>query len=475
MNGNYEVGVHIADVTHFVAPGTALDRVAAARGKSSYLVNRRCDMLPDLLTTKFCSLTANEDHFAFSVLWELKITEDDVQVVKVEFCKTIIRSVASLAYSEAQDHLRPSKGGSAVENRAESNQQRCERLQQLRLVDNIKMLSMIAAKLRKKRNEAGGVFDSEADARHRGDQSIVEEFMLLAEVSVAKKIHQHFPLCSILRRHPTPSSSQLAPLVQDARGAGVELRVETTKHLKESIDTVRKLVQAERRTNRSLSKLLRRMTKSCRKSASYFRSGDLSPEQCYHFKLAAPVFTHFTSPMRRYADVMVHRLLAAAIGVGPIPRCLKNELQARELCEHLNKRYSASQRAGRASKNLFTVLHFQQYPTRADAEIIKVTSDSIRVELLRFGIEGTVFLCNKDDPDGSELQFDSTEQTLTVSNRNLQLFDHVRVKVYADQTFGKSLKVKMDLLDERDEVKDKRNRSWRKAEKKLLAILKDFK
>ncbi|KAE8997219.1 hypothetical protein PR003_g19847 [Phytophthora rubi] len=176
--------------------------------------------------------------------------------------------------------------------------------------------------------------------------------------------------------------------------------------------------------------------------------------------------------MRRYADMMVHRLLAAAIGVGPVPNCLKNELQSRELCEHLNKRHNAAQRAGRASTNLFTVLHFQQYPTRTDAEITKIKSDGVRVELLNFGIEGMIFLCNKGGPDEAAMQFDPTQHTLALNNRKLRLFDRVRVKVYAAQTTGKNYELKLDLLDEHDKDEDIKNKGWKKAEANLLAILR---
>ncbi|KAE9101208.1 hypothetical protein PF007_g15229 [Phytophthora fragariae] len=282
LTGNYEVGVHIADVTHFVCPGSALDKEAAARGISSYMVNRRCDMLPDLLTASFTSLTANKEHFAFSVLLELKLAADDVQVVGVDFCKSIIRSWVSLSYSEAQCLIDHSNAGSVL-NHIESKPQRCARLQRQTLGNSVKMLSKIAGKLRRKRRKAGGSFDSDTEMRS----------------------------------------------FQDAK-----------------------------------------------------------------------------------------------------------------------------------------------YPTRTDAEIAKIKSDGVRVELLNFGIEGMIFLCNKGGPDEAAMQFDPTQHTLTLNNRKLRLFDRVRVKVYAAQTTGKNYELKLDLLDEHDKDEDIKNKGWKKAEANLLAILR---
>ncbi|KAF1787954.1 Ribonuclease II/R, conserved site [Phytophthora cactorum] len=461
-NGNLQVGVHIGDVTHFVAPGSALDEEAADRGTSTYLVD-------PLFTDD------TEDHFAFSVLWELKLVGDnDVQVVDVQFCKSLIRSVASLSYQQAQEFLDDPDA-------------------------RIKTLNTIATRLRAKRIEAGALTLASPEVRFvldtetqnpldvqmytlRDTNALVEEFMLLANITVAKKIVRHFPTFSMLRRHPAPSKRQFDLLCSQAKSVGVELHVDTSKQLQDSLDAADKEAAGGKRkpgtkSNPYFNKLLRIMTTRCMMPASYFSSGEVAPPEFHHYGLAAPIYTHFTSPIRRYADVVVHRLLAAAIGVAPLPSYLENKSHLHEISDQLNRRHHAAQLAGRASVTLHTVLYFQQYPTRTDAVITKVKNNGVGVLLPRFGIEGMIFLCEKGEQDDEEIvKFDGNRHTLTLvqkNNRKLQVFDRVRVKVYVALTFGNRQELKMDLLDEDDdEDNNQEDEEQKEAEANLRAARK---
>jgi exosome complex exonuclease DIS3/RRP44 len=505
-NGNLQIGVHIADVTHFVAPGCPLDEEAADRGTSTYLVDRRLDMLPGLLTTKLCSLTSTEDHFAFSVLWEVKLVgESEVQVVDVSFCKSLIRSVGALSYQQAQEFLDdPDAGGVYGQDAKPKKKKKGEselafERRQL-LGSGIKTLNVIARRLRAKRIEAGALTLASPEVRFvldtetqnpldvqmytlRDTNALVEEFMLLANITVAKKIVRHFPTFSMLRRHPAPSKRQFDLLCSQAKAVGVELHVDTSKQLQDSLDAADVITKdAGKRkhgdqANPYFNKLLRIMTTRCMMPASYFSSGEVAPPEFHHYGLAAPIYTHFTSPIRRYADVVVHRLLAAAIGVAPLPSYLENKSHLHEISEQLNRRHHAAQLAGRASVTLHTVLYFQQYPTRTDAVITKVKNNGVGVLLPRFGIEGMIFLCEKGEQDDEDVvKFDASRHALTLvqkNHRTLQVFDRVRVKVYVAKTFGNRQELKMDLLDEDEDDEDEQeDAAQKKAEADLRAARK---
>lgn len=290
-NGNYQVGVSIADVTHYVAPGSAIDLEAANRSTSTYLVNKRLDMLPALLTTDLCSLKANVDRYAFSVLWEVT---PDAEIVNVDFKKTVIHSIAALTYQQAQSFI-------DQPDNTENDPQ----------VGAVKRLASLARKFREKRIEAGALtlaspevkFFLDSESLNPTDvqayalleaNALVEEFMLLANITVAKKILRHYPTLSVLRRHPSPMRAMFEGLISKARSRGFEINIENSKRLADSLDAAQ--IEAEPYFNR----LLRILSTRCMSPAQYFCSGEYRPMDWHHYGLAAPVYTHFTSPIRRY-------------------------------------------------------------------------------------------------------------------------------------------------------------------------------
>ncbi|EMP36806.1 Exosome complex exonuclease RRP44 [Chelonia mydas] len=211
-NGNLEVGVHIADVSHFIRPGNALDQESAKRGTTVYLCEKRIDMVPELLSSNLCSLRSNVDRFAFSCIWEMN---HNAEILKTRFTKSVINSKASLTYAEAQ-------------MRIDSSSMKDD------ITTSLRGLNKLAKILKKRRIDNGALTLSSPEVRFHIDSethdpidlqtkelketnSMVEEFMLLANISVAKKIHEEFSEYALLRKHPAPPPSNYDILVKAAK------------------------------------------------------------------------------------------------------------------------------------------------------------------------------------------------------------------------------------------------------------------
>lgn len=334
-NGNLEVGVHIADVTHFVAPNTPLDLEAAARGTTVYLVDRRIDMLPGLLGTNLCSLRCDVDRFAFSCIWELR---PDATIVSTRFTKSLIRSRASFTYDQAQARLDAvAHDPSAVDSDT--------------LTRSIVALNGLAKQLRARRMESGALSLASPEVRFQLDQetqnpvdvelkegkeanSLVEEFMLLANISVAQQLYQHFPDTAILRRHPAPPPENFEALNRALAARNPEwcLDVSTSGALSTSLD------RASDPEDSYLNRLVRIMATRCMLQAQYFAAGTLPYPAFWHYGLACPIYTHFTSPIRRYADVLVHRLLHASIDPAQRGSAINwDKSRGEDLCHSINR------------------------------------------------------------------------------------------------------------------------------------------
>ncbi|CAK8561942.1 unnamed protein product [Lathyrus sativus] len=399
-NGNFEVGVHIADVTNFVFPGTPLDDEASQRGTSVYLVERRIDMLPKPLTEDVCSLRSDVERLAFSVIWEMTPEAD---IISTRYTKSVIKSAAALSYVEAQ-----------------------ARMDDSRLMDpvttDLRNMNSLAKKMRLRRIERGALTLASAEVKFQIDtethdpldigmyqireaNQMVEEFMLAANVSVAQQILKSFPLCSLLRRHPTPTKEMLEPLLRVSAAIGLNLDVSSSKALADSLDLA---VGGDPYFN----KLIRILATRCMSQAVYFCSGDLSPPEYHHYGLATPLYTHFTSPIRRYADVIVHRLLAASIGISKLPSVFQDRLQLTSTADNLNYRHRNAQMAGRASVELHTLIYFRKRPTDTEARIVKIRSNGFFVFVPKYGIEGPVYLTTRAEKGSGEWYVDEQEQKI---------------------------------------------------------------
>ncbi|OIW02082.1 hypothetical protein TanjilG_14781 [Lupinus angustifolius] len=363
-NGNFEVGVHIADVTNFVHPGSPLDDEASQRGTSVYLVERRIDMLPKPLTEDICSLRSDVERLAFSVIWEMTPEAD---FVSSRFTKSVIKSSAAMSYVEAQ-----------------------ARMDDSRLMDplttDLRNMNSLAKKMRLRRIERGALTLASAEVKFQIDTET------------------HDPL-DIGMRHPTPTKEMLEPLLRTAAAIGLHLDVSTSKAMADSLDHA---VGDDPYFN----KLIRILATRCMSQAVYFCSGELSPPEYHHYGLAAPLYTHFTSPIRRYADVIVHRLLAASLGIVKLPPIFQDRGQLTGISDNLNYRHRNAQMAGRASVELHTLIYFRKRPTDTEARIVKIRSNGFFVFVPKYGIEGPVYLTTRSEKGGGEWYIDEQQQKI---------------------------------------------------------------
>lgn len=423
-DGTWEVGVHIADVTHFVKPGTPLDAEGASRGTSTYLVDKRIDMLPELLGTDLCSLKPYVPRFAFSVVWKM---DDDANILETTFNKSIIQSREAFSYERAQIRID-------------------DKSQQDELTQGMRALLKLSIKLKQKRIDAGALnlaspevkvyMDSEtADPgeveikKLLATNSLVEEFMLLANISVAKKIYDAFPQIAMLRRHAAPPATNFEVLNDMLHvRKNMNISLDSSKALADSLDRCEDLKDPYFNT------LLRIMATRCMMAAEYFPSGMFSYSEFRHYGLATPIYTHFTSPIRRYCDIVAHRQLAAAIGYESLDfsNCDKDKMEL--ICKNINKRHRNAQFAGRASIEYYVgqVMKNSESDVSQEGYVIKVFSNGIVVLVPRFGIEGLIKLEILGEVSSAKLDDEAYSLTFkdkTKSLRTVAVFDKVHVKV----------------------------------------------
>jgi exosome complex exonuclease DIS3/RRP44 len=395
-NGNFEIGVHIADVSHFVKPNNAMDTEASLRGTTVYLVDKRIDMLPMLLGTDLCSLKPYVERFAFSTIWEVT---PNAEIVSADFTKSVIRSREAFSYEQAQ--LR-------IDDASQTDE----------LTQSMRTLLHLSKTLRQKRMDAGALnlaspeirIETESELNdpltdvktkaHLATNSLVEEFMLLANITVASKIFQSFPQTALLRRHASPPPQNFEELTtQLQKKRGLTLDVSSSKALADSLD---RCVDPQ---NPFFNTLVRILATRCMTSAEYFCAGAHAESDFRHYGLASPIYTHFTSPIRRYADLVVHRQLAAAIGYSTAEG-LSRRRQLDDVCRNINHRHRNAQFAGRASIEYYVGQALKARgemiaKKKGDEEnpgvdeegyIMRVFENGVVVFVPRFGIEGVVRL-----------------------------------------------------------------------------------
>ena len=223
----------------------------------------------------------------------------------------------------------------------------------------------------------------------RETNSMVEEFMLLANVSVAEKIEKEFPEHAMLRRHPTPPQANFDPLIKAVQHQGFDIDTSSGKALATSLDNI------EKDDNPYFNTMLRILATRCMLQAVYFISGTLTRPEFFHYGLAAPIYTHFTSPIRRYADIIVHRLLASCIGADSTYQDLLDKTKNSLLCNNLNYRNRMAQYAGRASVALNTHLFFRNRTEEVEGYVLFVRKNALQILIPKYGLEGTIYLTGK--------------------------------------------------------------------------------
>nr|XP_002132066.1 exosome complex exonuclease RRP44 [Ciona intestinalis] len=439
-DGTVEVGVHIADVTHFIRPGTPIDNEAATRGTSVYLCDKRIDMVPELLSSNLCSLRDDGDRLAFSCIWIMK---PNAEIVSTRFCKSVIRSKSSMTYAQAQMQIDDKTAKDPV-------------------TMGLRGLNKLAKILKHDRIEKGALSLSSPEVRFHVDSethdpidlqnkelrdtnSMVEEFMLLANCSVAKKIQQEFPECAVLRRHPEPPQSNFDVFLNAAKSRGLELNAATSRDLAVSLDRTE---EPKEGIHSYISTLLRILATRCMMQAVYFCSGLESDFR--HYGLAAPIYTHFTSPIRRYSDIMVHRLLAASIGADKTFSELLNKTEIQNVCKNLNFRHRMAQYAQRASVGLHTQLFFRSKVVHESGYVIFVRKNAVQVLIPKYGLEGTVFMDRDFEGNttvnADDLKYIEDKCEITVRGVKLCVFDEVTVQISHDATNVQHQRINLKLV-----------------------------
>ena len=410
-NGHYEVGVHIADVTHYVKPDSIIDREARDRATSVYLVDRTVPMLPEHLCNGICSLRPDEDKLTFSVIFEM---DDNARVLDSHIVRTVTRSVRRFTYEEAQDVIESGHGDYA---------------------DEILLLDRLAKILRKERYANGSVEFDRAEVRFEIDEKghpvsvyfkeskdankLIEEFMLLANKTVATAIGRpegkRKAKAFVYRVHDNPDPDRLSDFAKLAKTFGYKVRTEgAAADINKSINRMLADVHGKGEENFLSTLAIRSMAKAIYTTVNIG-----------HYGLGFDYYTHFTSPIRRYPDMMVHRLLARYLAGGRSAAIDKLE----EECKHSSDMEQLAANAERSSIKYKQVEYMQDHLGEVYTGVISgVTEWGLYVELDDNKCEGLVPVRDLAD---DFYDFDEKNYTL-VGRRNgtrYRLGDNVRVKV----------------------------------------------
>lgn len=410
-NGNWEVGVHIADVTHYVHPDTIIDKEAQKRATSVYLVDRVVPMLPEHLSNGICSLRPDEDKLTFSCIFEM---DNDGKVINSKIARTVTRSNRRFTYDEAQEVIETGKGDYAEE---------------------ILTLDRLAKILRRKRYENGSVEFDRAEVRFDIDETghpigvyfkeskdankLIEEFMLLANKTVATAIGKpdgkKKPKAFVYRVHDMPDSGKLADLSKIARTFGFKVKeTGSSREVNRSINKMLADVKGRGEENFLSTLAIRSMAKAI-----------YTTQNIGHYGLAFDYYTHFTSPIRRYPDMMVHRLLERYLNGGRSVNVEKLEDQ----CKHSSEMEQLAANAERSSIKYKQVEFMGDHMGQVyDGVISGVTEWGLYVELDENMCEGLVPVRELAD---DFYDFDEKNYCLVGRRNNVRyrLGDKVKVKV----------------------------------------------
>ena len=421
-NGNYEIGVHIADVSHYLKEGTILDDEAYNRATSVYLVDRVVPMLPEVLSNFACSLRPHEEKYTFSAIFQLN---NKAEVIDSWFGRTVIYSDQRFAYEEAQSIIETKSDIIPAEISLTGNEYNVPKP----IVEATLKMDELAKILRRKRMAAGAIsfdkvevkfnlnenaepvgvyFKQSKDANH-----LIEEFMLLANRKVAEFIGKQ-KKTFIYRIHDEPNEDKLINLQSVISKFGYSINFKSKKDISNSLNNLLTEVQGKKEQNLVDTLTIRSMSK-----ASY------STENIGHYGLAFDYYSHFTSPIRRYPDVMAHRLLQYYIDGGKSV----NEEEYEEKCRHSSDMENLAAQAERDSIKYMQVKYMQDHKDEEFLGVISgVTEWGIYVEIIENKCEG---MCRIREIRDDYYTFDEKQYALVgeVSKNVLQLGDEVYVKV----------------------------------------------
>ena len=423
-NGLYEIGIHIADVSHYVKENTILDEEAFERATSVYLVDRVVPMLPEILSNNACSLRPQEEKYTFSAIFHIN---DKAEVKHQWFGRTVIFSDARFAYEEAQ---------AVIESKTNSIPKEVSLTGQAyntsqSIADAILKLDDLAKIMRKERMKNGAIsfdkvevkFDLNSEANpvgvyfktNKDANKLIEEFMLLANKKVAEFIGKQSPKKTFVYRvHDEPDDSKLAALQNIVGRFGYKLDIRDRKHITSSLNRLLKDVDGKKEQNLVDTLAVRSMSKA-----------EYTTHNIGHYGLAFDYYTHFTSPIRRYPDVMVHRLLQYYLDGGKSV----NETLFEDKCVHSSNMENLATKAERDSIKYMQIKFMQDHKDQEFTGVISgVTDWGIYVEIITNKCEGMVSVRDmKDD----HYVFDETQYAMVGKNTKMmyQLGDEVVVTV----------------------------------------------
>ncbi|MND83175.1 Ribonuclease R [compost metagenome] len=377
--GNYEIGVHIADVSHYILPDTILDKEALERGTSVYLVDRVIPMLPERLSNGVCSLRPNEEKLTFSAVFEI---DEQANILSEWFGRTVINSDRRFTYEEAQEVLE----GKSSE-----------------YADELLMLNKIAYVLRDQRYKTGAINFETTEVKFRLDETgkpigvyvkerkdahkLIEDFMLLANRKVAEFVAKMGPkkrsYTFVYRVHDAPDETMLTKFSEFAARFGYKINMKSHKEISKSLNFLMDDVTGKKEQNVLTQLAIRAMAKAI-----------YTTKKSSHYGLAFDYYTHFTSPIRRYPDVLSHRLLAHYLAKGKPA----NADQYEKMCEHSSQMEKRAAEAERASIKYKQAEYLQNnVGEEFDGIVSGVTEWGMYVEIVENKCEGMIRLRDMND------------------------------------------------------------------------------
>lgn len=392
----YEVGVHIADVSYFVKEMTAVDYHARLRTTSVYLVERVIPMLPRILCERMCSLNAGEPKLCFSVIWKM---DKYGRIIDEWFGRTVINSCVKLAYEHAQNMIEAPNDISWIKE--EENMPKLHAFDWKRISKSVNMLNKIAQNMRAKRFEGGALRIEQVKLKYELDPEsgcptgfsmesrseanfLIEEYMLLANMAVAKRIYKFSKELAFLRRHPRSDAALLKEVKEFCDAKGCPLDIATSGSLQKSLNSIK---------DPTMAKVVSFLLLRAMQNAEYICVGSLpvSDDNFSHFALNAPFYTHFTSPIRRYPDIIVHRMLAQSLGLANESHEDIDSLT--KMADECTKRKNSSKKISDTSQKLY----FNLFVKKAGfcellACVTKIYDQSFDVILVDYDRQGRVYL-----------------------------------------------------------------------------------